>query len=229
MPDREKDIEIAINDLLVKGARRLGVELMQEQVEQFLAYLQELKKWNERINLTSITEDRDIVVYHFLDSLTTVKYLKNAEAVLDIGSGGGFPGLPIKIALSEVSVVLLDSIGKKTTFIRHVVRKLGLKGVSVVQGRAEDPEVLKKVTGALTGTKGGFDVVISRALTDLSAYVEIARPYVKESGIIIAMKGPREKRLDKELQEIKNGTPCELHEVSIPFTDKKTSLVIFSN
>src|SRR4030067_2642864 len=139
--------EKALEKMLIDGAVGLGVALDDRSVSAFMAYLRELKAWNRKINLTSIDEDEDIIVRHFLDSLTVCRFLTGAERLLDIGSGAGFPGLPIKIAMPGTDVVLLDTVTKKVHFIRHMIRTLGLQAngaVEAVSARVEEGAMLEK-------------------------------------------------------------------------------------
>jgi len=174
---------------LAEYAGEFSFSISQEEISRFDIYLRELKSWNEKFNLTAIKDDREIVIKHFLDSLTPIRLIKPGSAVLDIGSGAGFPGIPLKIVEPSLNVTLLDSVNKKVTFMKHMIGELGLTGVEVIHGRAED---LAKTR------KGGFDVVISRALAGLPDFIKIGEPFLKPEGILIAMKGSR---ADEEVKE----------------------------
>lgn len=221
-----------LEDILRQGAEELGVgELTEGQVKAFFTYLDELKRWNSRINLTAIRDEREIVIRHFIDSLVPYKVLSSikdgAGAVLDIGAGGGFPGLPLKIVLPDMKLTLIDSVGKKVNFMRHTIRTLGLTDATAVVGRAEDPQMIEALIGGQGG--GGFDCVISRALTELGAFVEMARPYLNKDGVIVAMKGPldSETPLKVELKAIEGGgVEYEVVETLVPFADRTTTMVI---
>jgi len=169
-------------------AAELAISLSRGHLEQFNIYLCELKAWNEKFNLTAIKEDRDIVIKHFLDSLTPLKFIKTGSKLLDIGSGAGFPGIPLKIVEPTLKVTLLDSVNKKVTFMKHIITELDLTDIEAIHSRAED---LAKTR------KGGFDVVISRALAGLSDFVKLGEPFLAKDGILIAMKG---KNLDDEVK-----------------------------
>lgn len=175
--------------LLSEYAEQFGLSLSQDNLAKFDIYLRELKAWNEKFNLTAIKEDRDIVIKHFLDSLTPLKFIKPGSTMLDIGSGAGFPGIPLKMAEPSLNVTLLDSVNKKVTFMRHMIEALELTGIEAVHARAEELAKTKK---------GSFDVVISRALASLSDFVKIGEPFLKPEGILIAMKGSR---ADEEVKE----------------------------
>ncbi|MDO8446821.1 MAG: 16S rRNA (guanine(527)-N(7))-methyltransferase RsmG [Deltaproteobacteria bacterium] len=175
--------------LLSDYAADFGILLPQGHIEQFDTYLRELKAWNEKFNLTAIKDDEGIVIKHFLDSLTPLKFVKPGSSLLDIGSGAGFPGIPLKMAEPSLNVTLLDSVNKKVTFMRHMIESLELTGIEAIHARAEELAKTKK---------GSFDVVISRALAGLSDFVKIGEPFLKPEGILIAMKGSR---ADEEVKE----------------------------
>ena len=172
-------------EVLLKGIQRLGFDLGQDQVLLFQRYFQELVDWNKRTNLTAITGNKNVQANHFLDSLTVSlaipKDVMAKGTLMDVGSGAGFPGLPLKILWPGLRVTLVDSVGKKAAFLRHVTNVLGLEGVEVNCQRAEtlahDP-ILRET----------FDVVVSRAVADLSALAELTLPVCKLGGRAIAMK-----------------------------------------
>ncbi len=170
---------------LDSGAKELSLQLSPNQLEQFYTYYQELLEWNQRINLTSITEFRDVQIRHFLDSLTVTLALKQPVntgfSLIDIGSGGGFPGLPLKIALPAIKLVLLEATAKKAAFLRHLGRKLGLGGVEIVVGRAE--EVAHEAR-----YREQFGLALSRAVAPLPALVELTLPLCTVGGRFIAQK-----------------------------------------
>ncbi len=172
-------------EILVNGASELGVALDKEQIEHFSVYLSELKEWNKRINLTTIVEEHAVVVRHFLDSLVPAKHLKACSQLLDLGSGAGFPGIPLKIARPDLSVTLVDTKEKKVLFQRHVIRTLGLKdGICAVHGRAEELAFNETY-------KESFDVVISRALSSLESFITLGFPFLKKEGLFIAIKSKK--------------------------------------
>lgn len=208
-----------LSEILKKGALELGVDLTDTQTESFLRYLRELQTWNRKINLTTITEDRDIIIRHFLDSLTPVRLLSGVESLLDIGAGGGFPGLPLKIALPSIKITLMDSVEKKVNFIRHISRTLGLKDVGAISGRVESPDIVYKLSGT-------FDCVTSRAFAELEAFVSLGAPYVKPGGILLALKGPMVETEIKAMGVVNGFSAPEVHHIEVPFSGRTTILVI---
>lgn len=209
-----------IKKLLKTGAMELGITVGDKEAALFLHYLAELKEWNKKINLTSITDDRDIIIRHFLDSLTLVSFLTDKKTILDIGSGAGFPGIPLKIALPDLKVMLMDSVNKKVIFMRHIIRTLGLKDIEAIQGRAEDTGIIKKF-------ESSFDVVTSRAFADLGTFVDIAAPYAKRAGILLAVKGPKGLDELRKLKDSKNIESVQVKEIKLPFSDAMTTILSF--
>jgi 16S rRNA (guanine527-N7)-methyltransferase len=166
--------------LLQQGVRTFGVTLTADELAKFALFAAELKKWNKKINLTAITSDEEIAVKHFIDSLTLVQIVEPAGTLLDIGSGGGFPAIPIKIIAPELTVISVDAVLKKINFQRQVMRLLTLDGFSALHVRAED---------LVPQYAGHFDWIVSRAFADLSIFAGIATPLLKSQGRIVAMKG----------------------------------------
>jgi 16S rRNA (guanine527-N7)-methyltransferase len=207
--------------LLNDGAKELGITLDQKQIYEMLTFMEVLLEWNQRINLTSITEEFEVLTKHFLDSISVIKSIPaGSETVLDIGSGGGFPGIPVQIACPDLTVFLLDSIKKKTEFLLHA--KEVLKGkFNVYNMRAED--------GARKDDmRESFDVVVSRAVASLPVLVEYCLPYVRHGGKFIAMKSDD---VDREIENaqraitVLGGGNVSIRQVSIPGTDIKRRLI----
>ena len=212
-----KDTELI--EILKKGSLELGLSLNDAQLGAFLKYLHELQAWNKKINLTSITDGKDIIIKHFLDSLTPAGFLSGAESLLDIGSGGGFPGLPLKIALPALKVTMLDTVEKKVHFIRHMIRSLDLQDAKAISGRVEAPQLMESLSSS-------FDCVTSRAFTELGAFVALGKPYVKQGGMLLAIKGPA---VDEELREmgpVEGFSAPVIHRVEVPFSGRTTNLII---
>jgi len=206
-------------EILEKGSLELGVALDEGQKAAFLKYLRELKAWNSRINLTSIIDEKEIIIKHFLDSLTPAAFLSGVKTLLDIGSGAGFPGLPLKIALPSIKVTMIDSVEKKVHFIRHMIRTLGLKGVDAISGRVESPELVYSLSGV-------FDCVTSRAFAELEAFVTLGAPYLKPGGMLLALKGPLAPQEIAAMGQVAGFSAPEVHEIEVPFSVRKTNIVI---
>jgi 16S rRNA (guanine527-N7)-methyltransferase len=167
-------------DLLATGARELGVELSPGQLASLNQFAEELKKWNRKINLTAIDDDEGIAVKHFVDSLSLLKVIGGNGRMLDIGSGGGFPCIPVRIALPELEIVSVDAVVKKISFQKQAARLLKLDRFEAIHVRAE---TLAEQYAA------SFDYVVSRAFSDIPSFVAMALPVLKPGGRIIAMKG----------------------------------------
>lgn len=185
-----------LSKIFVEGLQQLGLDPHDEQLlAAFECYRQELLDWNTRINLTAITDPQDVLLKHFLDSLSLLKAYTNSGArLLDIGSGAGFPGLPLKIVRPQWHVTLLEATGKKTLFLRHIVEKLQLRDVEIIHGRAE--ELAHKSEYRAT-----FDIVTARAVSALPTLLEYCAPYCRVGGVIVL---PKKGDLTEELQQAKH-------------------------
>ena len=175
--------------LLKTYAADLGVTLTDSQLAQFDRYAELLCEWNEKMNLTGITDPYGIVIRHFVDSLTLVPYLPEGATLIDVGTGAGFPAIPAAIARPDVRVTLLDSLNKRLTFLNAVVQELSLSCVSV-HARAEDG-------GHKAELRESFDVATARAVAALPTLCEYCVPFVKKGGVFVALKGPES---DNELE-----------------------------
>ena len=174
-------------ELLEEGARRWGLDLGSEALVAFQTYYEELIAWNERANLTAITDYQEVQIKHFLDSLSCLLVLAELPIErwrhLDIGAGAGFPGLPLKIARPQMEMALLEAKKKRARFLQHLVERLELPGVAVIEGRAEE-------LGHQPGEREGYDLVLARAVATLPVLLEYALPLCRIGGIFIAQKGP---------------------------------------
>lgn len=172
-------------DKLVQGARSLGLELSREQLQLFHIYMEKLREWNRKANLTSIRQEEAIQLKHFVDSLTLAPMLppptEQGLKLLDVGSGAGFPGVPLKISREPISLYLLDSIGKKTRFLEQLARDLGLEDVTVLNGRAETMAHRRDL-------RESFDFVVARAVAPLSTLLEFTLPFCRIEGRVAAQK-----------------------------------------
>jgi 16S rRNA (guanine527-N7)-methyltransferase len=210
----------ALKEILVSGAEEIGVALSAPVIESYLLYIEELRKWNTKINLTALTGDLEIGVKHFLDSLSVAPYLHGAKRLLDIGAGAGFPGLPLKILSPAIALLLLEATQKKVFFLRNVVRVLKLEGVEIVHGRAEAREIQQRYAER-------FDLVLSRALADLPTSLHLALPYTKKGGRIVEMRG---KRGEEEARTVDwDALGLQLREVkrlTLPFVEETRVLLL---
>lgn len=209
---------------LIKGAEALGIKLEKEQIDNFILYKELLEEWNQKINITTITDSFEIDIKHFVDSITplTTEFFKENIKLIDIGTGGGFPGLPIKIMREDIEVVLVDSTKKKVNFLADVIDKLGLEKIQAIHGRAEE-------MGRNTNYREKFDIAISRAVAQLNTLCEYCLPFVKVGGYFIAMKGPDVK---EEVEEASNsikllgGKLIDTKVIKLPLSDITHSLII---
>lgn len=178
--------------MFLEGVRQLDLALSETQLEQFLTYRTELLDWNTRMNLTAITNPEEVLLKHFLDSLTLLPLIdKPCLRLLDIGTGAGFPGLPLKIVRPRWSVTLLEATGKKVTFVNHVIDTLHLEDVVAVHGRAEELAHKREY-------RARFDVVTARAVAAIPTLLEYAAPYCRVGGLIIL---PKKGNLTDELAQ----------------------------
>ncbi len=212
---------------LESGAKKLGIELTPQQCEQFQVYYQELIDWNRRINLTAITDYDEVQVKHFLDSLTVVLALKRplnkGTRLIDVGTGAGIPGIPLKILLPDIRLVLLDATRKKAGFLEHITQRLDLKDVEIVVGRAE--EIAHR-----SEYREQFDIVLSRAVAGLPALVELTLPFCAIGGGFIAQK---KGNIEAEVQQasraisLLSGKLADVKSIELPeFTDARWLVVI---
>lgn len=196
--------------------------LLDAHKEEFERYSELLIKWNRTYNITAISNPREIIEKHFLDSLTPLKYLPERGSLLDIGTGGGFPGVPLKIVHPALSVSLIDSVQKKCRFCENIVRELGLNDVKVIHGRAENKTV--------ENSAGKFDVIISRAALELKDFIKIGHNYLKNAGsILISMKGDNIKNELNNSHRILNEKKMEIKEIEEYFLNKnigKRNLIV---
>jgi len=212
--------------MLAEGAAALGVRLDASQVRLLSIHARELLKWNRSINLTRITDPLEVAVKHFLDSLAAAPVIGPEKDILDIGTGGGFPGLPLKVALPDAQVTLVDSVRKKVSFLKHVIRETRLAGIKALQGRIED-------LAEHPGYAQQYEVVISRALSPLSVFVRQALPFLSPKGILIAMKAGRAAQEIRALkaqhqsgQAEKMVRLVELRQVVLPVLNLKRHIVV---
>lgn len=174
--------------------RALNLNITDNQIEKFYNYMNLLLAWNEKINLTAITDPNEIITKHFIDSLTICKYLRPEDKIVDIGTGAGFPGIPLKIMNETNEIVLIDSLNKRIKFLEEVIAKENLQGINAVHARVEE-------IGHIAEYRQKFDVVTSRAVAKLNVLLEYMLPFTKIGGRCICLKGPN---ADEEIKEAEN-------------------------
>jgi len=206
-------------ELLIAGSKELGIALSIGQVKSFFVYLAELKKWNRKINLTAITEERDTVIKHLLDSLSYIKAFTPASGIrlLDMGSGAGFPAIPLKIAAPDISITMVESVKKKASFLRHIVRTLPLEAVEVLDIRMEEmPD----------SYHSSFDIVTARAFAEMPEALGHGVVFLKPGGLVILSRGPEETISDQKLDRA--GVKVEQRlEFTLPHSDYKRAIWVF--
>lgn len=210
--------------LLIEGAQQLRVELTTECVDRIAVYLEELQRWAKIVDLVSQSDPETIIRKHILDSLAALSVLPLQGRLLDLGSGAGFPGLPLAMARPPLSVVLLEPRRKRVNFLKEVIRKTNLTNTQAYEGRAE--EFIGR-----EGWNSAFDVVTTRATWNIREFLPMAGPFVAKSGIIVAMLGAK---AEEELKEEKTWSQGHqyvlqaLKRYNLPFGKEQRALAIFS-
>ena len=200
----------------------LGVRFLVEQTEQFFEYMNLLIEWNEKMNLTAIIEPEEIILKHFIDSITILKELEDDSKIVDVGTGAGFPGIPLSIMNPTLKITLVDSLNKRLVFLQEVINKLNLKNVEIVHARAEEFGQNKKY-------RENFDVSTSRAVANLSTLSEYLIPLVKVGGKVISMKaGEAHEEINeaKKAIEVLGGIVEKVDEFNLPQSDIGRTVII---
>lgn len=211
-------------ELMKNACDSVGMNFDEDKYNKFITYKNLLQEWNEKINLTAITEDEEVIKKHFIDCIKVFSenQFKEAKTLIDVGTGAGFPGLPIAIMREDLNITLLDSLNKRVNFLNIVKNSLNLTNVTTIHSRAEDGARNKEL-------REKFDIATSRAVANMAVLSEFCLPYVKVGGYFIALKGPA---ITDELNDAKNaigtlgGKLIEVIEVSVEGTDLKHNLVV---
>lgn len=213
---------MSFNEKLLEKLNKIQLNVNDEVLNKFLVYMTNLLEWNEKINLTAITDEDDIILKHFIDSLTILEYIPEKSNVIDVGTGAGFPGIPLKIVREDINMTLMDSLNKRITFLNEIINKLGLKKINAIHSRAEElakiPEHREK-----------YDIAVSRAVANLSTLSEYMIPFVKVGGKCICMKGSN---IEEELKTAKNAIKelgGEIEKVinfKLPDSDNERNIII---
>lgn len=209
---------------MIINVDKLGITLSEIQLKQFYNYMNLLIEWNKKINLTAITEPNEIILKHFIDSLTISKYISDGTRVVDVGTGAGFPGIPLKIYRQDIEITLLDSLQKRINFLDEVIRELNLEKIETIHSRVEDFGKDKRY-------REKFDIATSRAVANLATLSEYLLPLVKVGGKVISMKGSL---IEEELENSKNaikilgGKIEKVDEFNLPNSDISRNIILIN-
>lgn len=214
-----------MNDSLTEGLERGGLVVGERSCRLLVRYLEELLRWNRRVNLTAVTDWRAAIEKHLIDSLHLLPLLGDAHRLLDMGSGAGLPGIPLQIARPDLEVVSVDSVGKKINFQRHIKRLLELKNFFPVQGR------LEHLTDCLSSAHR-FDLITARAFSSLENIVRLSTFWLSPEGKILVMKGPEgEKEVEEARGELEGAgvVVADVHRYRLPVSDAERQVIVIVN
>ncbi|MDU3337143.1 16S rRNA (guanine(527)-N(7))-methyltransferase RsmG [Paraclostridium bifermentans] len=212
-------------DILKKGIEDLGLKCSDETIDKFSKYREILVEWNQKMNLTGIEEEKEVYIKHFLDSVAAVKkdYIKDGMSIIDVGTGAGFPGLPLRICLENSKVTLLDSLNKRINFLSEVCTNINIDDIELIHGRAED-------FGKDEKYREQYDIATARAVAGLPILMEFCVPFIKVGGYFVCLKGPN---ADTELEESRKAMEVlglefvEKIDVELPEIELKHNIVVF--
>ena len=205
---------------LKNKAEQINIILEERQIENFYKYMNLLLEWNEKMNLTAITEPNEVILKHFIDSLTIANLIEKDQKVIDVGTGAGFPGIPLSI-VKEENITLLDSLNKRIIFLEEVINKLELKNIKAIHARVEEFAKNKK-------ERESYDIAASRAVASLNVLLEYLLPLVKVGGICICMKGSNTEEIEeaKNALKILGGEIEKIEKITLPETDITRNIII---
>lgn len=211
-------------EILINGMRELGIAASEEKINKLMIFKEIMLEWNEKVNLTAIIDEREVFIKHFLDSATCLStgYIKDGMKIVDVGTGAGFPGVPVKILMDGLSMTLLDSLNKRVSYLNEVVKKLTLSETITVHARAEE-------AGSSKVHRECYDIVLSRAVASMNVLCEYCIPFTKVGGYFLCQKGLD---IKEELEEaglaIKTlgGVVKEVKEYQLPYSDIKHNIII---
>ncbi len=213
-----KTEEFSLN--LKEKLNKINIEINDNQVQKFYEYMNLLLEWNEKINLTAITEPDEVILKHFVDSATILKYIKNDMKIVDVGTGAGFPGIPLNIIDANSKYTLVDSLNKRINFLNEIINKVHLENISTVHSRIED---------FAKNSKESYDIATSRAVASLNVLLEYLLPLVKVGGMCICMKGSNVKEeieSSNKALEILGGKIEKVEEIILPDSDIVRNIII---
>ena len=204
---------------LKNKSEQININLENEQIKKFYEYMNLLIEWNEKFNLTAIVEPKEIILKHFIDSLTIEKYINEGDKVIDVGTGAGFPGIPLSIYKPKINITLLDSLNKRIIFLQEVIEKLEMKNIEAVHGRAEE---------FAKNRREMFDIATSRAVAPLNILLEYLLPFVKIGGTCLCMKGSNIDEVDdaKNALEVLGGKIKKIETIKLPESDIVRNIII---
>lgn len=202
----------SIEEKLIVGMKEIDIKIDKKLIDKLLIYMNILKKWNKKINLTAVTNDFDIVKHHFFDSLAVTKFIEQKK-ILDVGSGAGFPGIILALCDATRQVTLVDKVGKKVAFTKQICLELNLKNVSVIHSRVEEISTNK------------YDAIIARAFGDMSLLMSLTQNLISDKGVWYGMKS--KKLMDEDI--IKNKNLYKIFDIKVPFLDAERYLIKVSN
>ena len=207
--------------ILKEKLKNINIDIKEEQIKKFYNYMNLLTEWNEKINLTAITEPNEVILKHFIDSLTILKYLENNKKIIDVGTGAGFPGIPLNIIDEENKYTLLDSLNKRIKFLDEVIEKLELRNIEAIHSRVEEAGKSKEY-------REKYDIAVSRAVASLNILAEYLLPLVKVGGICICMKGSNTDEIQNanNALEVLGGKIEKIENIKLPDSDITRNIII---